>query len=137
MNTYAISGLRRKYAQALGRVKAGEPDAATDLEHLGAVLLMFSPDEDLSAIQPIRPYPSNRDRWMREALAVLREASEPMTAKEIALRLLTARGVAHTYRNVQRIQCSLYVVLGRLEGRGIERVSEAPRRWAREVRSAR
>jgi hypothetical protein len=129
-NIYALHALRRKYGQALGRLKIGDPDAAGDLEHLGPVILMFSPSEDLSAIKPIRPYPVNRDRWNREALTIMREERAPMTAREIAKRLLTARGVEHTYRNLQRVECSLYVVLERLEGRGVVRESEAPRRWA-------
>jgi len=129
-NTYALYALRRKYGQTLGLQRIGDPDADADLAHLAAVIRMFSPDEDLSAIKPIRPYPQNRDKWNRDALAVLREEAAPMTAREIAKRLLTARGVEHTYRNLQRVECSLYVVLERLEGRGIERASEAPRRWA-------
>lgn len=128
-NIYALHALRRKYGQALGLLKIGDPDAGADLDHLGPVILMFSSTEDLSAIKPIRPYPVNRDRWNREALAVLKEEAAPMTAREIAKRLLTARSVEHTYRNLQRVECSLYVVLERLEGRGIMRASEGPRRW--------
>ncbi len=129
-NTYALYALRRKYGQTLGLQRIGDPDAEADLAHLGAVIRMFSPDEDLSAIKPIRPYPQNRDRWNREALAVLRGEAAPMTAREIAKRLLTARGVEHTYRNLQRIECSLYVVLQKLEGAGVTRAGEKPRRWS-------
>jgi hypothetical protein len=54
---------------------------------------MFQPDADLSAIKPIRPCRGSRFRWRRTTLAILREANESMTARDLAFRVLEARGV--------------------------------------------
>ena len=126
-----IFGLKRRYAQTLGLVAAGE-DRAEDLAHLAAVIRMFQPGADLSAIRPIRPYREHRQRWSRDALTILRKANAPMTARAIARRVLSARGVPLTRPNLQRVECSLHAVLERLEGRGVVRATDAPKRWATE-----
>jgi hypothetical protein len=124
-----LFGLKRQYGKTLGLIEAGE-DRAEDLAHLAAVIRMFKPAEDLSEIAPIRPYPENRDRWNRDALAILRRENAPMTARALARRILAARGVPLTRRNLQRVECSLHAVLGRLEGRGVVRETTQPKRWA-------
>jgi len=132
-NLYLTGALRRKYGQLLGEARDLFADRArikADLEHVGAVLRMFDPDVDLTTIKPIRPYREKRQRWSRDALAVLRKANEPMTARALANRVLTGRGVPLTVPNQQRVECSLHAVLERLEGRGVVRASEHPKRWA-------
>jgi hypothetical protein len=126
--SHVLSALKRQYARTLGFVEAGE-DAADDLAHLAAVIRMFAPDEDLSLVRPIRPYPAKRDRWLREALALLRASSEPMTPRALARRILSARGVALTRKNLQPVEVSLHFCFERLEGRGLERMVGPPKRW--------
>jgi hypothetical protein len=123
-----IIGLKRQYGKTLGFIDAGE-DRADDLAHLAAVIRMFAPDADLSAIKPIRPYRPHRARYVRDALTVLRKANGPMTARAIARRVLEARGVALTRTNLQRVECSLHAVLERLEGSGVDREIGEPKRW--------
>jgi len=124
-----IIGLKRQYGKTLGFIGAGE-DRADDLAHLAAVIRMFAPDADLDAVRPIRPYRENREAWLRDALTALRREGEPMTARDIAKRVLTSRGVALTRPNLQRVECSMHAVLERLEGCGVVRVGDAPKRWA-------
>jgi hypothetical protein len=126
---YVIAGLRRRYAKTLGLIQAGG-DHGQDLAHLGAVIRMFSPEADLAAIAPVRPYRENRQRWVRDALTVLRAANEPLTAREVAKRVLAARGAPLDPRNVKRGECALYAALATLEGDGVERTSNRPKRWA-------
>jgi hypothetical protein len=126
--SHVLSALKRQYALALGFVEAGE-DRAADLEHLAAVIGMFSPDEDLGAIRPIRPYRANRDRWLADALAVLRQCGEPMTPRALARRILSDRGVALTRAKLQPVEVSLHFCFERLEGRGLERMVGPPKRW--------
>jgi hypothetical protein len=128
-NTYMLSGLRREYAQALGRAVAGDPAATGDIEHLGAVILLVEPWADLGAIKPVRPYRAERAHWLREALDILRSSPEPMTARAVAKRLLQARGEALCRTNLQRAECALHSTLERLEGRGVVRTGDAPKRW--------
>ena len=123
-----IFGLKRQYAKTLGFIRLGE-DRAADLDHLAAVIHMFNPAEDLTAIKPIRPYRPKRERWNREAIAILKASGAPMTSREIAEAILEARGIPYTYQDMKRIQCSLYADMARLEGRGVNTVADAPRRW--------
>ncbi len=129
-NLYLITALRRRYGQTLGLIAHDPaPGQADDLAALGRVLGMFKPGEDLSEIKPIRPYRPGRSKYMRDALAVLRQANEPMTPRAIARRVLEARGVPLVRGNLQRVECSLHAVLERLEGDGVERVGDEPKRW--------
>ena len=59
-NTFVVVGLRRKYAELKGRIKytadCWDDDVLDALRQVGNVLRMFSPDENLTAIKPRRPY---------------------------------------------------------------------------------
>jgi hypothetical protein len=122
-------GLKRRYAQTLGRIEARDWPAIVDLDALAAVILMFRPDTDLGAIKPIRPYRPKRSKWLAAALALLRETGQPMTAREIARRLLAAKGLPVTDKRIKSVECSLHFVLERLEGRGVVREPGQPKRW--------
>jgi hypothetical protein len=120
---YIVTALRRKYAELKGQ---GDSDA---MAHVGATLLLFKPDADLDAIPAIRPYRPQRSKYLADALTVLRQANCPMSARAIARRVLEAHGVPLVRRNLQRVECSLHAVLERLEGEGVERVGDEPKRW--------
>jgi hypothetical protein len=129
-NLYLITALRRKYAQGLGMVRHGATaELAADLGALARVIHLFKPGDDLAAIKSIRPYRPQRSKYLKDALGVLRLADEPMTAREVARRVLTARGVPLVRSNLQRVECSLHAVFERLEGQGLERVGDEPKRW--------
>ncbi len=125
-----LSGLRRQYAKTLGLVETGDTTATQDLAHLAAVIRMFSPFEDLTAILPIRPYQPNRRRWSRDALDILREANGPMTVRELAERVLAGQGAVVTWRALQGVEASLSAVLTRLERRGMVAGADRPRLWS-------
>ena len=96
-NLYFTGILRRKYAQLkglAGDLLSDQAKIARDMEHVGAVLLMFDPAADLNAIPAIRPYRGQRRRWSRDAMKILREANQPLTAVELAQRVIMLRGVA-------------------------------------------
>jgi hypothetical protein len=131
-NTYVLSGLRRQYGVTLGAIQAGA-DKSEDLAHLAAVLLMFNSAEDLSAIAPVRPYRANRGRWLAKALAVLRTANEPLSARAIARRIMAADGIPQAdYKRFKALECGLYATLTALEGDGVVAVVGRPKRWAAE-----
>lgn len=110
-----LYALRRKYRELLGRGGSAE-----DLAHVAAVLLMFEPDEDLSTLLPIRAYARagrNRKRtWMRGAVDVLRTANAPMSAGEIAERVIAAQGLALTPKLRANVLNSLLIGLRRKPG---------------------
>jgi hypothetical protein len=121
-----ICGLRKQYARTLGLIAAGE-DRAEDLEHLAAVIRMFRPDENLSRIKPVRPYKPQRRSWTRTALDTLRREGRPLTARELAHKVLSIEGGEPD--DLFSIEASLHATLGRLEGDGVVRVSSDPKRW--------
>ncbi len=130
---HVVSALRRKYAELAGRMRF-EPDTdkrelRAAIRQVGAVLLMFAPGEDLAAIKAVRPYPAMREKWLRDALGIMRAEQRPFSARELAYRVMEARGVAPTYETMKSIECGLYAQLARLEGRGLERLDGAPKRW--------
>jgi hypothetical protein len=133
-NLYFTGILRRKYGQLKGRATDLLEDReriAVDMEHIGAVLLMFDPAADLAAIVAIRPYKPERGRWNRDAMKLLREAGEPIAAIELARRLITHRGVADDdTRTRNSIVCGLHGVLNRLERQGLVVRIGKPRRWS-------
>jgi hypothetical protein len=121
-----ICGLRRQYARTLGFIAAGE-DRAEDLAHLAAVIRMFKPDEDLAAIRAVRPYREGRRTWNDAAIRILKASPVAMTARELAERVILAKAASRS--DYQSVVCSLHAVLERLEGRGVVRVAEQPKRW--------
>jgi hypothetical protein len=128
MANQLIHGLRRRYAETLGLIGT-DSTLTEDLAHLAAVIRMFSPFEDLTAILPVRPYRHGRQRWSRDALRILRQANAPMTVRELAERVLAARGVDPTWMVLQGVEASLSAVLTRLERRGLIRGAGQPKRW--------
>lgn len=121
-----IHALRRKYRELIGR--GGSPE---DVAHVAAVLLMFRPGEDLSALRPLRPYSragrNSRRTWMRGALDVLRTANGPMTAREIAERVIAAQGLALTTQ--LRINVVNSLLIGLPKKPGVTCYPGRPRRW--------
>ncbi len=122
---YVVTALRRKYAELLGQ---GDAEA---LSHIGAALLVFNPTEDLSAIPALRPYKAGRERWSATLFSILRCSGRPMTGRELTYAIMERHGIAPTdLRRLKSIECGLHGVLERLEGDGVVRVSDTPKRWA-------
>jgi hypothetical protein len=119
-----VTALRRKYAELLGL------EDAEGAAHVGAALLIFAPEENLSAIAPVRPYKAERERWLPTVLTILRTAERPMRAREIARRVMRAQGLEPDHKRVVSIACGLQITLGRLAEEGLVKVTGKPRRWA-------
>ena len=92
-----ISSLREKRSELTGILASLEREAAArraDLEHLDATIGLFDPDTIPVAVQPLRRRP--RNDWFRPGECrrrihdVLREATDPMTTREIVERIMAA-----------------------------------------------
>jgi hypothetical protein len=92
-----ISSLREKRSELTGILESLEREAAArraDLEHLAATIGLFDPDNIPVAVQPLRRRP--RNDWFRPGECrrriddVLREATDPMTTREIVERIMAA-----------------------------------------------
>lgn len=129
---YVINALRTKYGKLSGLLaaSAGSNQLASDLAHVGAVLLMFDPSADLEAIPLIRPYKPHRERWSWTAIRILRTSPKPLRARELARMVMVAQGVDPTDQGrLVSISCGLQAVLGRLKAQGLVYTVGKPRRW--------
>jgi len=125
-----LFGLKRRYAQTLGAIRKGE-DRAGDLAHLAAVILMFSPVEDLAAIRPVRPYRARTRGWSRTAIRLLRAANRPLRGRELARLVMQAHGVDPAdMRTLVSIECGMQPILLRLADSGVVEATGKPRRWS-------
>lgn len=122
-----IHALRRKYRELLG-----QGGSAEDVSHVAAVLLMFRPGEDLTQLRPLRSYSrhgrNSRRTWIRGALDVLRTANSPMTAREIAERVIAAQGL--TLTTALRINVVNSLLIGLPRKPGVICHGQAPKRWS-------
>ena len=103
-NTHVISALVDKRARIDGEIKTRRYQIMRleiELAHVDHVIKMFQPSYDLSKIATKRSFVKNpagtlRGSGSREALTVLREAGEALTASEIARRVLAKQGRVDT-----------------------------------------
>jgi hypothetical protein len=136
--THVMSALQGKYRRVMGQIAALDEQAdklRTDLDHIEAVIRMFQEDwraENATAVMPYKP-----SRWrkhgygVRTALSVLREATEPMTGREIALAVCARAGMpAPAKKELYTITSPLNMALGRRVGRGVERIEGRPKKFS-------
>lgn len=98
--SHVISALVDKRARLDGEIKARRYQIMrleVELAHVDAVIRMFRPSYDIDKIATKRSFGKNpagvpKSAGGRQALTVLREAGVPLTANEIAGRVLAALG---------------------------------------------
>ena len=132
-NSFLISGLRDRYARALGEVRSLDTRRKAlkaDLAHLKAVLRLCADDMDPSAIRAIRPVRKDRAQYFADALNILRLESAPMTTREIAKRLLAARDIAITDEALRPVEGAVLACMRRQEKAGVLSVKRNPNRWS-------
>lgn len=93
-----VAGLVAKRAEIAGQIDAARAALQrliVDLDHIDAAIRLFDPDYDVAGIRA-KTYPvaqvTRRGDSIRQILGLLRQASEPMTTKQIALQVMAARG---------------------------------------------
>src|SRR2546429_2682019 len=97
----AIQTLERLHAELGGKIlenKQEHENLAGQMRHVEAVIKMLDPSYSLRAISVKRRQPNpwfKRGTVYRRAVDVLRVATEPLTAREIAERVLAAAKVAN------------------------------------------
>jgi hypothetical protein len=100
VNAFVVSGLVKRRADLAGEIERTHESLRkmlSDLETLDATILQFEPDFKVETIKPkaFRPPKdwSNRGQMSRIILSILRQASEPLTSRDIALELLVERAL--------------------------------------------
>src|ERR1700681_987560 len=100
MNEFVLSGLVKRRAELAGDIERTHEalrKMVLDLENIDATIVQFDPDFKSETIQPkaFRPpkASSNRGEMSRIILSILRQASQPLTTRDIALELLIERAL--------------------------------------------
>src|ERR1700730_3438688 len=134
----AINTLERLHAELGGQIlenKQRHGELSDQMRHVEAVIKMLDPGYSLRAISVKRRQPNpwfKRGTVYRRAVDVLRTATEPLTAREIAERVLEAANVANPNKAaLADLQGSILASLRNHKGKGVERTNEgSPARWA-------
>jgi hypothetical protein len=94
-----FSGLIRKRQEISAELDAAQSrvrQLVIDIDALDATLRLFQPDVDLDVVR-VRPIPRRHEALRGDAIrlvqTILREAGEPLTVREITVRMMTARGM--------------------------------------------
>jgi len=133
----AMQTLERLHAELGGQILENKEEAqrlAGQMLHVEAVIKMLDPTYNLRRISVKRRQPNpwfKRGTVCRRAADALRTATEPLTAREIAERVLAAAKVDNPKRAaVADLTGSILASLRNHVGKGIERTNEgSPARW--------
>jgi hypothetical protein len=100
MTDYVLTGLVKPRAELAGEIEETHNrlrKMIEDLEKLDSVILQFDPSHQAEAITPkaFRPPSdwSHRGEMTKAVLSILRQAAEPLTSRDIALKLLVTRAL--------------------------------------------
>jgi hypothetical protein len=137
-NHPAVEYLVRLHADLGGKIWENKREAARlaeSMQHVEAVIRLFDPAYDVRRITARRRYKGNawfkRGTIIRHALDVLRKSQGPLTAREIAERMLVAKGVSGpTQKALRSLVSSVQASMQNHEGKTVRRVGEGmPGRW--------
>ena len=133
---HVLSALKAKHGHVKGQIVALDAQATQlriDLDHIEHVIRMFQQDwrANNDAVAPRKPSRwDKRGQGIKTALAVLREAREPMMAREIVLAVWADTGLpVPAKQELYRITSTFNMALGRRVGKGMVMVEGLPRRW--------
>jgi hypothetical protein len=107
------------------------------MQHVEHVIKLFDPAYDVRQISARRRQKGNawfrRGTIIRHALEVLNRSSKPLTAREIAQRMLAERGIAHEgvgARAMRSLTAAVQASLTNHNGKTVRTVGEGmPVRW--------
>lgn len=134
MNAFVVSGLIKRRAELAGDIEKAHESLrrmVQDLENLDQTILQFEPNFKVETIQPkaFRPPKdwANRGEMTRIVLSILRQASEPLTARDIAYQMLTERALNRDDQRLLRVMRSRVATALRLQrDKGIAQSQQGP-----------
>jgi hypothetical protein len=133
----AMQTLERLHSELGGQIqenKEGAQRLAGQMLHVEAVIEMLDPTYNLRRIAMKRRKPNpwfKRGTVYRRAVDVLRTATEPLTAREIAERVLAAANIKRPDKAaLADLTGTILASLRNRAGKGVETVNEGmPARW--------
>ena len=142
--THVLSALFDKYSEILGQLKQAERQAnshSQSLAHIEAVIRLYRPEwtaDGVKARKPHKPprWPS-RGAGMRTALAILRDATEPLTTRQIVLMVLDRLNMPEPDYDDLKLICSSFnsALRNKAARGGLTLIDGCPKRWAAVTRS--
>ena len=133
----AMQTLERLHSELGGQILENKEEAqrlAGQMLHVEAVIKMLDPTYNLRRISLKRRKPNpwfKRGTVYRRAVDALRTASEPMTAREIAERVLEVANIKRPDKAaLADLIGTVLASLRNLAGKGVQRVNEgSPAKW--------
>lgn len=133
-NETVVNGLIAKRAELAGDIERTHEalrKMVSDLEHLDQTILQFDPDYRVESIKAkaFRPPKdwSNRGQMTRIVLSILRQAAEPLTARDVALELLVERALDKNDQRLLRLMTKRVSVALRIQkDKGIVTAESGP-----------
>lgn len=130
--------LEQLHAELAGKILDNRKEAnrlRQAMKHVEAVLKLLEPGYDVRPIAVRRRKPNpwfRRGTVLRHILDMLRKAERPMTAREIALAMLAAKGVQNPpAADVRTLVGGVQSCLQNHNGRTVKAVGEgSPSRWS-------
>ncbi|HEX4198467.1 MAG TPA: hypothetical protein VHZ26_13605 [Caulobacteraceae bacterium] len=132
-----IAGLKRKYAELAGALRQARKTAHAlkeDMATVRATLKLFSAEAELAGVKPIAPSQTGKlfvkGQCSRTALDVLRTATEPLTVRQIAERVVEATGIGPLGSRDMQSVCDAvkHAFMGRRDL--VTATKDRPQRWA-------
>jgi hypothetical protein len=131
---YVVNGLVKRRAEVAGEIENTQKklgDLVEDLAQLDAVILQFDPSYQIQSIVPKAWRPpehwSKRGEMTRVIMGILRQATEPMTTRDIAYQLLTERALDKNDIGLVRLMTKRVAVSMRdYRTKGVVRSIEGP-----------
>lgn len=130
---HVITALARRRSELSGDIQTTQAklrQMVLDLERLDATLLMFDPEYRIEAIKPkaFRPPEdwSKRGQMTRIVLGILRQASEALTARDVALQLIAERALDPNDKLIRLMTKRCGVALRGQRDKGVTASKEGP-----------
>lgn len=133
-NAYIINGLVKKRAKLAGDIENTKDSLkalAESLEKLDAVILMFDPDYRIEGIKPKTMRAAEdwaqRGEMSRLAIDTLRQAREPLTARDVAINLMELRGLDQADpKLLRKMTKRVGAALRHAKDKGVTQASQGP-----------
>jgi len=137
LSTQAMHTLRQLHSELAGKLidnKSESRRITSAMKQVEAVMKLLQPDFNLRpiAIRRRKPNPYfKRGTVFRHALDALRVAAKPMTAREVAVAMLAAKGAQEPSADGVRVLTNaVQASLQNHEGKSVRRIGKgSPGRW--------
>ncbi len=136
---HVLTALYSKYALVMGELRKAQTHAdkhRESLVHIEATIKLFKPDWIGDGIKPHKSHRASR--WpsrgagMRTALSILREATEPLTTREIVVLVLDRLSMPEPHYAELKLICASFnsALRNKSAKGGVVMVEGFPKRWA-------